>query len=79
MGRSGKASWKRWHLTRDMKRARCGCAEIWGERVSGGRNCSAKALRRECAGSAGGTRRPRCGLGLGVREEDGGGVLKSRR
>lgn len=49
-------------------------AEIWGEWVSDGRNCSAKALRWECAGSVGGTWRPRCGVGLRVGEEDGEGV-----
>lgn len=37
-----------------------GSAEIWGEWVSDARNYSAKALRRECAGSIGGTWRPRC-------------------
>lgn len=46
-------------------------AEIWGEWVSDGRNCSAKALRREGAGSVGG---PRYGVGLRVGEGDGEGV-----
>lgn len=56
---------ERWHLARDMKRGWCGCVEIWGEQISGGGNCSAKALRRECAGSVGGTRKPRDGVGTG--------------
>lgn len=33
-----------------MKRGRCGCAEVWGEWVSDGGNCAAKALRREVPG-----------------------------